>query len=256
MYTKWEIFLAKQEAFPIEEIYRLPYAVEVADCDDAGRMRPSALCALLIEAATQDYDRRGLGRFVLMEQGMVFLLSQFSVQVARPIQYDEPLRVSTWEAGTKGVGYIRRYAVETDGLAVASANSTWILASPESHQLLRPTALKTPIHPVDRSVEAPECRRLRLSGGTQVGERVVRYSDLDMNGHLYSAVYADIMMDYLPKALLDRDLLAFQLAYQHEAKYGERMRLYAGEQEGAVTVRGAVGERDCFAAVLTFAPEK
>ena len=64
-----------------------------------------------------------------------------------------------------------------------------------------------------------------LAAYTELGQRTVRWSDLDGNGHLYSANYGDIIWDYLPCDLQERTPREFYINYNHEATFGETLRL-------------------------------
>ena len=59
-----------------------------------------------------------------------------------------------------------------------------------------------------------------------VGKRKIRYSDLDGNGHVYNAVYGDIVSDFLPEELINRQIVGFQINYQTEAVLGEELDLF------------------------------
>ena len=51
------------------------------------------------------------------------------------------------------------------------------------------------------------------------------WSDLDGNGHLFSGNYGDIVWDYLPPDLREREVSVFQINYQKEAGLGEELAL-------------------------------
>lgn len=79
----------------------------------------------------------------------------------------------------------------------------------------------------DRVIDCPDTKKIVLphEGLTELGQRTVRWSDLDGNGHLYSANYGDIIWDYLPPALQERVPREFYINYSHEALLGEELRL-------------------------------
>ena len=71
-----------------------------------------------------------------------------------------------------------------------------------------------------------------------VGSRPVYYSDIDYNGHLNNAVYGDILCDFLPGGMFGKRILEAQVNYLSETRFGETLKLYAGEQDGETYLFG------------------
>ena len=104
----------------------------------------------------------------------------------------------------------------------------------------------------EKQASAPPCKKLRLREGEEAGIRTVRYSDLDGNGHLYNAVYSDIAVDALPDPLRRKQLRQFQINFNHEAMLDEEIHLLRAIEENTATVKGVVGDRDCFICTLEY----
>ena len=98
---------------------------------------------------------------------------------------------------------MRRVYEMTDesGNVCVSAKSEWILVDPAERKILRPSSFTgKPLTTCPKSIDCPDCRRIALpQEGTEVlGTRLIRWSDLDGNGHVYSGNYGDIVWDFLP----------------------------------------------------------
>ena len=92
-----------------------------------------------------------------------------------------------------------------------------------------------------------------LAAYTELGQRTVRWSDLDGNGHLYSANYGDIIWDYLPPALQERVPREFYINYSHEALLGEELRLMGYQNpDSSYLVEALTPRGTCFAAQCVF----
>ena len=89
--------------------------------------------------------------------------------------------------------------------------------------------------------------------GELCGEQTftVRYSHLDVNGHLNNTVYGDLVTDLLPfEELVNRGIREFRIVFRHEARHGEELRLQL-LHDGAEDCWYAVGHRadgPCFEA--------
>lgn len=228
-------------------VFRREQEVHFYDCDPCGRMKISAVNKLLADIADAHYAARGMDHRWLWDNGFVFLLSKVSIAIDRAPGPRETLVADTWEREIKGASFLRDYAVkDAQGNRVFAANTAWMLVNPESWQVLRPSQFPN-AKPTGIAADCPQCRKLRLEGGEPVGQRVIRYSDLDGNGHVYNAVYGDIAVDFLPEAFRGKELSAYQVNFVHQAMLGDIVDIYCGKtNENTLTVKGQVKGQDCF----------
>ncbi len=199
------------------------------DCDCYERAKLSTILKYMAELAGRDYAARGFGHQALLEQGMVFLLSRSSVAIHRMPRVCEEIRVATWEQGIKGSQFFRHFELTApSGEVLVSGTTAWLLVDPASRRILRPEVFaEFEPHTADK---LPSCElpgKLRMPEGAEaVGRRVIRFSDLDGNGHVNNSIYADIAYDVLPAGYRERTLGAFRINYQTEAVLGEELELY------------------------------
>ena len=198
------------------------------DCDCHKRAKLSTIMKYIADIAGTDYTLKGYGHQYLWDNGMVFLLSRTNIQILRMPEAYETITVSTWEQGKKGSQFLRHFELfDSEGKKIVSAATAWLLVDPVSRKILRPEVFKgfMPLLPD----KLPDCAlpgKLRMpEGGVLAGSRVIRYSDLDGNGHVYNAVYGDIACDILPAEVLERPLAGFRINYQTEAVLGEEVIL-------------------------------
>ena len=107
----------------------------------------------------------------------------------------------------------------------------------------------------DRVIDCPDPKKLLLphEGVEELGTRQVVWSDLDGNGHLYSANYGDIIWDYLPCDLQERTPREFYINYNHEATLGETLRLVGFRNGDGSYLMEALGpDAACFTALCVF----
>ncbi len=137
-----------------------------------------------------------------------------------------------------------------------SVKSDWILVNPATRKIRRPSAFTAkPIQTCDRVIDCPDPKKLLLphEGVEELGTRQVVWSDLDGNGHLYSANYGDIIWDYLPCDLQERTPREFYINYNHEATLGETLRLVGFRNGDGSYLMEALGpDAACFTALCVF----
>ena len=241
----------------LEQIFRRDQEVHFYDCGPDNRMKLSAANKLLADMADAHYAARGMTHKWLWENGFVFLLSKVSIQFDRLPGPREILTAGTWERQVKGASFLRDFEVrDAAGGRVLTACSAWMLVSPETWQVLRPSQFPN-AQPTYRAADCPDCRKLRLEGGVPAGERTVRYTDLDPNGHVYNAVYADIAVDALPEEFRRREILTYQVNFAHQAVLGDTITLRMQQTNAyTVVIKGVVGAHDCFLCEFGYRPSE
>ncbi len=207
-------------------VFETRHYLHFYDCDCYKRAKLSTLLKLLAETAGADYAERGYGHQVLWNRGMVFLLSRTNLSIKRMPQNTETLTLTTWEYEVKAAQFIRAFSLLDDkGEVVVSATTAWLLCDPLSHKILRPETFDGEMRLLpDKHPDCDLPQKLRMpSGGKMVGERAVRFSDLDSNGHVYNAVYGDMVCDLLPDEVMKQPCRGFQINYRAEAVAGDRL---------------------------------
>lgn len=233
-----------------ENSYARQTELSFAHCDRNRRVRPASLLSMFAAAAGYDYDARGLTYEKLYAMREVFLISRVAFRVHRcPVNRDI-LTVSTWEDGVRGAHMRRVYEI-TDGAGTlcVSARSEWIMVDPLERRILRPAGFtgKT-ITVCPKKIDCPDCCKVLApkEGLEALGQRTVRWSDLDGNGHVYSGNYADIAWDALPPELQDAPLREFYINYSHEATLGDTLELFGVQTADGYLVEGRTGAEISF----------
>lgn len=227
-----------------------------ADCDRNKRIRVAALLSKIAAFAGYDYDARGLTHEKLYAMREVFLISRIALRIHRCPLYREVLTITTWENGAKGAHTQRVYEMRDEaGELCVSVKSDWILVDPETRRIMRPSSFTArPIGNCGLQLDCPDPQKIVLpkEGLEELGVRRVRWSDLDGNGHLFSAKYGDIVWDALPEDLQDRKPRDFFIDYSREATLGEDLRLVGFREGESYRMEGLGPEGTCFSALCVF----
>lgn len=194
------------------------------DCDYKKRFKLSAIMSYMADIAGLSYADKGYSHSWLWENSFVFLLSRVSIHINRTPKSDEKITVNTWERETKGVLFFRDFQfVDEAGLVVIEASTAWVLANPHTRQIVRPSAFtgKVDSHPEKKADVSPPGRIVASNELVHNGDRVIVYSDIDANGHVYNAIYAAIACDFIDNNLIEKDISDFKINFKQEAKLGE-----------------------------------
>lgn len=235
--------------------YESAKTLSFSQCDHMQACRASSLLRLATDLAGEDYTDRGLPHDLLWQEGCVFLASRIRFRFFKSLRAEKTAIFHTWERGVAGPFCIRDYALRSeDGTPIAEGSSSWILCDPQTRRILRPRQFP---HEMQQHEELalPQVNAEKIllpDNMTDAGVRAVRYSDLDGNGHVNNAIYADIACDALPIALLERGLHEFCINFIREAKHGDTISLQTGEQDGIYYVSGTVDGTTCFTCAMRF----
>ena len=88
-----------------------------------------------------------------------------------------------------------------------------------------------------------------FGGGGHSKEILAR---INGNGHLYSGRYGDIIWDYLPTDLQDKELKEFYINYSKEATLGQELRIRGVREENTYRMEGVGPEHSCFTALCVY----
>jgi medium-chain acyl-[acyl-carrier-protein] hydrolase len=226
--------------------YSREMVVASYDIDAQSVLKLSVLLRMCQETCGEQMDLLGLSYEKMCADGIVFLIITNRVKIKRMPGRGEVLTVQTHPRGSIGAQFYRDFKVFSNGELLVEVMQTSISADASSHKVLRPkqflqygifTDEKMPKDDRIERVEIPENLPL-------VGERPIRYSDLDYNHHLNNTVYADILMDFLPGGASGRTCAEAQIDYVHEGMLGDVLKIYAEEENNRILMQG-VHTRGC-----------
>ena len=201
--------------------YRLSFNIGYFSLGADYTMRLSSLLRLLQEAAILHAEKIGFGDKAMAELGLGWVLYKLELEVSRYPGYREDVTVVTRLGGRKGFKAFRHFDVFCGVEHLASAFSTWFALDLKTRKpvhfkgslgrQLFPDGLDLPEAAVDEW--KPE-KEVRSPGGIRI---TTRRSDIDTNGHVNNAIYAD----YLETALAFQEgsnprLKSYKIQFKHE----------------------------------------
>jgi medium-chain acyl-[acyl-carrier-protein] hydrolase len=237
--------------------FRMQADVTSFDVGQTRHLKYSMILRFLQEAAGRQLEREGLSYERMRESGVVFLLTSVNMQIRDLPKAGETITIETWFHTLRGAKFERcMRMLGQRGQVYAEGESLWVTVNPETHRIIRPTAF--PFHDLMRetqddtfTVPLRQARAVELpETGVQLALRPVRWSDIDCNGHMNNAVYADLICDHFPGGLGLRRLAYFAIEFSGEAAEGSQIAIRSamtGEKDAAF--EGKFGDKLCFKAL-------
>ncbi|MBQ9267083.1 MAG: hypothetical protein IJ217_02220 [Clostridia bacterium] len=203
--------------------YSQKYYIGYSDVDRNNRLKLSKILDLLQNAATGHSHMIGYGAQRMIELGMGWLVLAWKVKILDYPKSDTYVEVRTWSRGTKGIRAYRDLEIlDENGKTLILASSHWVLYNliekklmkmlpemQEGYGALEREALDTPIA---KSLE-------EITEGVKQ-EIVIGKRDLDTNGHVNNARYADFILEVLPDDFVVNE---FEIHYKKQTMYGEKL---------------------------------
>lgn len=214
----------------MSEIYTRNVQIQTTDTDLYDNLRPAALLQYFQDLGTAHATILNIGRDYLVEKyHACWILARVWFRLARPIHAGELVRMDTWHRGASGIIFYRDFELYIGDELVGEGVSSWVVADIETRKMLRPSNIDTIAEA--RVAQRAKDKQLKLirepKEKEKVYDRTVRYSDLDVNGHMNNTRYADVLLDaFTPQELEGRFVSEMQLNYSQECKIGQTMTIY------------------------------
>lgn len=242
-----------KEVINVDAKFALKTRVTSYDVGPTRTLKPSSVLKMMQETAGMHLAQDGLTYEYMRSSGIVFLLVKLAVAVKRMPRCEENIKIETWFERTEGVKFVRdmRFLSEASELLL-EADTRWIIADPNNHRILRPSAFPFEMPEVGGdTVKISVSRIVVPDGAVNAGSRLVRWSDIDCNNHMNNAVYADIICDFYPQGLGFNELGSFQINFDGEASLGDEISIKtAADARGGAVISGTVSGRRCFTSHL------
>ncbi len=225
------------------------------DIGSGGKMRLSSILKYQEQAGEVHLsDVYGLDYLTICEKGIVFVLVNSAVKIHRMPTLGENLTINTYNKQLKGLKFYRGYDwLDENGEKIIEGVSAFVLVSLDEHKIVKPSLF---------GMELPEERERESAVGipskthipkemSSIGSKTVLFSMLDSNEHLNNALYADFLVDFIPKDKV-ADIKGFTLDYVKEATLGDKIEVLSAEQDGKIYLQGLNDDNCCFRAGIEF----
>ena len=243
----------------MESVYIDNFTVTDLQCDRFGRLKPASILWFVQEMAGRHCQILRLDWNTLASKGMFWAIIRHRVQVTRLPKKDEPIRIETWPMPTTRVAYPRNVvAFDQAGNELFRTTSLWVLMDMESRAMILPGKSGVEVAGVLRGGELPIPGSLSPAVLSAVQERSVRFTDLDLNGHMNNCRYLDWAADLLPSDFHKTNTIKdFTLGYLSEAREGDALTVrheLTGQERLRLEITRAEGvkEHRIFCADLQF----
>ena len=215
--------------------YRLDVNVTENDFYDDGSVKLSSLLFFFQEAATQHADIIGVGRDILLEKNVVWILAKMKVRIMKVLEVSDGYYVMTYPRAVKSRFCPRDYYLyDKDDQLVAVGSAIWSLMDWTTRKVVRATEID--FGGTFREDEAfPEgFEKIRVKEPVHVMDYIVGPDDIDENEHTNNCRYADMIAMASDKSPINE----FVLQFSKETVEGETILLCTEKTDDGEVVIG------------------
>ncbi|MDR0421531.1 MAG: acyl-[acyl-carrier-protein] thioesterase [Proteiniphilum sp.] len=176
------------------------YDIRAHDVDFRRRVSLRSLTGLLLLTAGRNADENGFGLLELQTEHYTWVLSRLAVEMERFPTEEDTLSVETWIEHV-GMAFTSRNFRMTDGsgTVIGHAASSWAMIDMRTRRSVRLDTIPSMQHfVVPEGTPAGEPVRIGDTEGETANSFTVKYSDIDINGHVNSMNYVQWLSDCFP----------------------------------------------------------
>ena len=183
-------------------IWREETRPRLSDFDRNGIITDEALFQLLETAGSHHSDQAGDSVIAGSQSGIVWIMSEWRMQITRRPESGDTLQICTWARGKTPAAMIYRDFIVSDaqGQELLRAEATFVLLDTARGRLTRITdELFRLYQPREQNVFDDKPARLRAPENPQAASTLpLRRSDIDYNGHVHNTRYLGFAREALP----------------------------------------------------------
>lgn len=213
----------------LQVLYTHNYHLTAAQCNAQSELAPSQLVQQIIEVATEHADLLGVGFRDLQRNDNLWVLSRVAFEMKRFPHLLEDYSLTTWiEAYNRHFSERNFEITGADGEVLGYARTIWVAINMQTR---RPADLSY-ISYISKTVSDHPCPiekqgKIRPVSPPQiVHEYTFRVSDIDLNRHVNSTRYVELILNQMDLGDFDDYYLhRFEIEYRQEAHYGDTVEV-------------------------------
>ena len=235
-------------------MYSIKKIVTSNDVDQNLELKLSSLFKFLQEVASEQCDKLGVGHMDLFKHNMLWVVIRMDIYIYRTPTLDEELNVGTHPGPQRSFLYPRFFEVRNKKKnVIIRGSSLWTLIDANSRKVVVKPQEFAKVDGKNEKDDLPLPDKYIGEDPTElVDTRIVRYSDIDLNGHLNNTSYVSFISDtHEPEFYKHNRPSRIVICYDKEIRAGSEVKLYSNKKNPE-TIKGQVGEANHFVAEVTY----
>jgi len=211
------------------------YTLISDDVDPNWKLKPVALFNLIQNLAGFSAESRGFGFSFMKLKGFLWVLTKMKARFYSYPEYNDKIALETWVRSIGKIITDRHFTGYVNGgNRFCSVITEWALLNIKTG---KPELLNEHINAKDvtnyraAGIEKP----VKIAVPEKpflADERIVRYSDIDLNGHMSNIKYPEFFLDAYEYSFLKNSYISdIEMNFLNECKYGQKLTIFRSEIE-------------------------
>ena len=226
------------------------YTIHSYEVDAFKKLKISSLLQFLQESAGSHAASIGVGWDKLQEQDLFWVLSRITIEIEDMPTWGDEITVITWPKSSDNVFAYRDFLIfNTNNLVkpVVRATSAWALINIETRrpQRIELVAGSIPVSDDENAIVEHPHKVDALPCAWNHSAGVVKYSDIDMNGHVNNVRYFDWIADvYSQEHYSEMSVGKLDVNFLSDAVLGDAYKVNMASKGGGVYLNNVIRESD------------
>jgi len=209
-------------------IYEKKHTLLMRDCDMHRRLKPSVILTMFQDCSEALTEGWGVGLEAMLNIGVIWVAAKVGCTVTRLPLHGETVMIRGWAGRARSGIYPFRYVIlDEAGAELVSGCSLWVLSDRAAHSMMSDSVPRIELPtPEPEKAPLPRMAPIRPASSPQTVTRRVRYSEVDINGHLTNTRYMDWVCDLQgPDFHRDHPITGMRIDYRSEVFPEEEVSL-------------------------------
>lgn len=205
------------------------YKIKWHDTNAAREVRVSQHLMYMQETANLQIESLGPSLDKIRDRdGLAFILSKIKLRFEKPLHAYDEISVATWTCEGRGYGFLRCFQIYRADELISMGSSVWALVDLNTKKLVSQDEFSLGTEN-DEPLPLELPRRIKPTSDELkfLGEREIRYSDIDYNMHMNNTKYPDMLCDFMPIERVAK-IRQMTLEFLHESALGDTLRFFGG----------------------------
>ena len=213
----------------MEKTFTKEYRVTHTDTDFSGKINVAALGHYVLDIAGMHAIEIKTSMDILNSQNLTWVVSGMHFDIIKELPaINSIIKITTKISEISRLSCKRDFYIEHNGEIVAEISTEWLIINVKTR---RPVFL-TDVLPHIANLITPESNvqkykhlRFAIEQPDQAHEYTIRYSDIDINRHLYSIRYLELALNMVEIATFEhRRLVSADLNFMSEVLYNQTVK--------------------------------
>ena len=228
-------------------MYQKQYYIGSNDVDQFLDLKLSSFFKLMQDIATEHAEVLDIGKANTIDKGLFWVITRIEVDIIKMPKYLDTVILKTYPGDDLKFIFPRYFQLEDlKGNVLVKASSTWMVLHKDNHRpSLNPfEGRRLKEEHLEGEISLP--KKCFNTETCLIEQRKVRYSDVDLNGHLNNTKYIDYVLDAHDSDFYKKHQIShFLINYDKELKDNDILSL-SSNNELPEYIKGEVNDTLAF----------